>query len=162
MNLKSDTILFKFQQSPQPESLAFSELGLPLLYVGDQFGNVTIWNLKEKQVYSKIQKVHKGRVNALYAFPNEQGFLSQSGEDNSLKQWGFQENEIEKFRIIRQRVGLQGCLKKIRAFEDDSGALHLISISNANSKPEVRDFSILNECASINFSLKNQPSTNMK
>ena len=47
-------------------------------------------------------------MDALYSIPNEQGFISQSGEDNSVIQWGYQENESEKFRIIRKRVGLQG------------------------------------------------------
>lgn len=52
--------------------------------------------------------------------------LSGSASDNSIFQWQHDENEINKFKIVRQRTGLIGNIAKLRFYNE----LHLLAASD--------------------------------
>lgn len=91
--------------------------------------------------------------------PNQQTLISASGEENAIYQWQYEESEPNKFVLFRQRKGLGQSIKKLRFMGEDG--LHILASSN-NQDAELRDFSLLNECISSNFSLKEQSKRQMQ
>lgn len=150
-NIQMDTILFSFKQQNSVLRLAFSHNELPLLASSDSFGNINIWDLNERKIFSSMKKVHSSPITCLEFLETELILISGSGNENSLIQWKYDEIEDLKFRMVRNRFGLAHSLKKIRFYGEDG--LHLIVSSN-DSKCELRDISLLNECMSLGFSKK--------
>lgn len=150
-NIKTDTILFVFQQKNAVIRLSFSHNEIPLLASSDHEGNINIWDLNERKLFSQMKKVHNFPITCLEFLTTELILLSGSGQENSMIQWKYDELADMKFRMIRTRKGLENSVKKLRFYGEDG--LHLI-ISSYDSQCEIRDLSLLNECMSITFSKK--------
>lgn len=150
-NIQLDITLFTFQQQNAVLRLSFSHRELPLLASSDNFGNVNIWELNDRRLFSVLKAVHQSNVTCLEFLETELILLTGSGSDNSILQWKYDELEDNKFRLIRSRVGLKNVVKKLKFYGENG--LHLITASN-DPESEIRDISILNECMSINFSKK--------
>lgn len=46
-------------------SMAFSKVNYPLLAVGDDFGNIVIWDMNEKKIFSLIKEAHTNEISYL-------------------------------------------------------------------------------------------------
>lgn len=150
-NIKTDTILFVFQQKNAVIRLSFSHNEIPLLASSDHEGNINIWDLNDRKLFSQMRKVHNFPITCLEFLTTELILLSGSGQENSIIQWKYDDLADLKFRMIRTRKGLVNSVKKLRFYGEDG--LHLI-ISSYDSQCELRDLSLLNECMSITFSKK--------
>lgn len=100
-NVKADETLFTLKASKRPTVMSFSKVDYPLLATGDELGNITLWDLKEKKLYSQLLGAHHGTITSLTFMPNEQILISASGEQNSIKQWKYEEFEESKLALLR-------------------------------------------------------------
>ena len=146
-NIQMDTILFKLQQSNPVTTFAFSHRDIPLLASGDLQGNINLWELNDRRLFSSIKLASP----VIFLSFLESELILLTGSDNAIFQWKYDDLESTKFRLIRERVGLRDSIKNLRFFGEEG--LHIIASSGLKTG-ELRDFSLLNECMSRNFSHK--------
>lgn len=152
-NIRQDQVVHQFRISNKPCSLSFSKIYYPYLAVGDEKGQIIVWDLNEKKILSQIKEAHSAAVTCLRFLDSEQMFISSCAQQNAIKQWRYEEYEESRFIVIRERRGLLCPIKRLRFTDEEN--FHILAISSSQ-EAEIRDFSLLNECMSINFSLKKQ------
>ena len=96
INLLYDEVLFTFTQREGAISnisfLTDSALGLSLIAsTSHQSGNIVLWDLNSKKIWSQMERPHAGRaISSLEFIPNEPVLASVSEDDNSIKMWLFE------------------------------------------------------------------------
>jgi len=151
LNLKVDKILQRYRiKDARPVSMSFSQTDIPLLAVGDDKGDITVFNLNEENIVSVIKNAHKSIVNYVEFMKEDLILLSGSYNNNNIIMWQYDELEDAKFRCLRKRVGLSAPIKKLGFYGDEG--YHVIA-SSLSDQAELKDYFLWNEGFEGNFSL---------
>jgi len=158
LNLKLDEVLLTFTQKEGPVSsvsfLTDTRLGLSLLASTSlQSGTAVLWDLNGKKIHCELKRPHAGRaMNTVSFLSGEPVLLTSSDDDNSIKMWLLEKGQAHP-RLLKERAGHAEAPTKIRFYGglDDRSARNLLSCGKDG---HLRDISLLNEFASMNFSQK--------
>lgn len=86
LNLKFDEMIMQFKQDWGPAtSITFRTDNQPLMITGSANGQIVVWNLEEKVIFTQFQAHTEGIASAV-CMTNEP-LLFTSSSDNSIKLW---------------------------------------------------------------------------
>ena len=88
------------------------------MVTADTQGNLSLWDLEKRLVQHTIS-AHPGPLSTLFFVPGKPYFVT-SGDDNSIKIWVIESNEI---RLLKSRCGNSSSIKRIQFFSEDNYSL---------------------------------------
>jgi len=149
VNIKTNTLLMTFESSCSINCLSFSNstnMALSLLASSGN-GEICFWDLNKKALHYSLKEPHgKNQIENIKFLPNENIFISSSGENNSLKMWVFARDGLVP-SLLKYRSGHSLYPNMIRFYGDDDNKL-----ISASKDGNIRSFSLLNEHQSCELS----------
>ncbi|KAL7276956.1 rRNA-processing protein utp21 [Rhizina undulata] len=121
--------------------------GGKILAVGDDDGDVTLWNLEKRKIVGVMRSVHEG-CEVTVEWLVGQNVLVTSGGDNSVKEWIFDSPHTTLPRLLRSRAGHSQSITAL-TFLNATTSHFLLSSSQDRS---LRALSLRNDAQSFEFS----------
>ena len=85
-----------------------------LLAVGDDGGQIILWDLENRRLHTALEDPHNGQVHSLFFLPG-QPLLISGGSDNAIKMWLF--DSIDGVpRLLKYRSGHKAPPRKIKYY----------------------------------------------
>jgi U3 small nucleolar RNA-associated protein 21 len=142
-NFYKDKVVFRIQIDENVQSVSFRTDSVDKMAIATKTGNILIVDLDKAEMSQIIKNAHRGSIVYIRYIPNNPILISV-GEDNSIKEWIFDE---DVFRLLCDRKGHVEPLTKIMFYDDDG---HFMLSSGRDGT--FRNFSLFKDSQSTEFS----------